>query len=115
MTPKGADPGTLAEFEELVLLAVLRRDGEAYGAPIQRELAERAGRSVSVSTIYVTLVRLERKGFLTSQKGAPTAARGGKAKRLFEVTPEGAEALRTTRTSRDRMWDGIALPDAGVE
>ena len=115
MGPKGGQSQTLAEFEELVLLAVLRRAGEAYGAPLQRELAEQADRHVSVSTIYVTLVRLEKKGFLTSSKGAPTAERGGKAKRLFEVTPEGAEALRSTRAARDRMWEGIALPEAGTE
>ena len=108
-------PGTLAEFEELVLLAVLRSDGEAYGATLQRELAERAKRTVSVSTIYVTLIRLEEKGLLTSRKGRPTAERGGKAKRLFEATADGIEALRVTRSLRDRMWDGIELPGAARE
>lgn len=108
-------PTTLAEFEELVLLAVLRSDGEAYGAQLRRELAERASRSVSVSTVYVTLIRLEEKGLLTSRKGRPTSERGGKAKRLFDTTPEGVEALRVTRTLRDRMWDGVELPDPARE
>jgi len=112
---KEEGPVTLAEFEELVLLAVLRSEGEAYGAPLQRDLAERAKRSVSVSTVYVTLIRLEDKGFLTSRKGHPTAERGGKAKRLFEATPDGVEALRATRALRDRMWDGVELPDPARE
>lgn len=112
---KTEGPSTLAEFEELVLLAVLRSEGEAYGAPLQRELAERARRAVSVSTIYVTLIRLEEKGLLTSRKGRPTAERGGKAKRLFEATPDGVEALRVTRSLRDRMWDGVELPDTARE
>lgn len=103
---------TLAELEELVLLAVVRSEGEAYGAVLRRELSERAGREVSVSTVYVTLVRLERKGLLASRRGAPTAERGGKAKRLFAATAEGVEALRATRAARDRMWDGVELPDA---
>ena len=113
--PDNEGPTTLAEFEELVLLGVLRSEGEAYGATLQRELEERASRSVSVSTIYVTLIRLEEKGLLTSRKGQPTAERGGKAKRLFEATPDGVEALRVTRSLRDRMWDGVELPDAARE
>ncbi len=105
------DTPTLGDLEELVMLAVLRRSGEAYGATLQQELEARARRSVSVSTVYVTLIRLEEKGLLSSDRGQPTAERGGKAKRLFTVTAEGAEALRASRAIRDRMWDGLELPD----
>jgi len=110
MAERGDGMTTLAELEELVLLAVMRRESDAYGAVLQRELSEHARRDVSVSTVYVTLIRLEEKGLLTSRRGTPTAARGGKAKRLFETTPEGVEALRATRATRDRMWDGVELP-----
>ncbi|HUF77094.1 MAG TPA: helix-turn-helix transcriptional regulator [Longimicrobiales bacterium] len=102
--PKGSH---LGDLEELVLLAVLRLGGEAYGARIRRELKERAGRAVSVSTIYVTLMRLEEKGYARSWKGEPTSERGGKAKRHYEVAQAGVEALEQVRDVRERMWDGV--------
>lgn len=103
--PKGS---RLGDLEELVLLAVLRLGEEAHGARIRKELKTRAGRSVSISTIYVTLMRLEEKGYARSWKGEPTAERGGKAKRHYAVTPAGVEALEQVRTVRERMWDGVA-------
>lgn len=102
----GAAPH-LGELEELVLLAVLRLGTEAYGASLRRELRERAGRSVSVSTIYVTLVRLEEKGLVRSEMGQPTAVRGGRAKRIFALTPEAISALEAVRGRRERMWEGL--------
>jgi DNA-binding PadR family transcriptional regulator len=102
--PKGSH---LGDLEELVLLAVLRRGEEAHGGSIRAELKEHAGRAVSVSTIYVTLMRLEEKGYARSWKGEPTAERGGKAKRHYELTPAGVQALEQVRDVRARMWDGV--------
>lgn len=98
----------LGDLEELVLLAVLRLGQDAHGAAIRKELKARAGRSVSISTIYVTLMRLEEKGYARSWKGEPTAERGGKAKRHYAVSPAGVEALEKVRDVRERMWDGVA-------
>ena len=103
--PKGSH---LGDLEELVLLAVLRLGGDAHGAAIRSELRARAARSVSISTIYVTLMRLEEKGYASSWKGEPTAERGGKAKRHYGVSPAGVEALEQVRHVRERMWDGVA-------
>lgn len=98
----------LGDLEELVLLAVLRLGEDAYGAAIRQELKAHAGRPVSISTIYVTLMRLEEKGYARSWKGEPTAERGGKAKRHYAVSPAGVEALQKVRDVRERMWDGVA-------
>src|SRR5688500_6413947 len=98
----------LGDLEELVLLAVLGLGTEAHGGEIRRELKARARRGVSVSTIYVTLLRLEEKGYARSWKGEPTAERGGKAKRHYEVTRAGETALERARNVRERMWDGVA-------
>jgi PadR family transcriptional regulator, regulatory protein PadR len=103
--PKGSH---LGDLEELVLLAVLGLGEDAHGAAIRQELKARAGRSVSISTIYVTLMRLEEKGYARSWKGEPTSERGGKAKRHYAVSPVGVEALETVRDVRERMWDGVA-------
>jgi len=96
----------LAAFEQLVLLALLSLDGDdAYGMNIRRVLVEEAGRDVSVPTVYSALDRLESKGFVTSELGAPTPERGGRAKKLFQVTPEGVHALQEVRRTLESMWE----------
>lgn len=97
----------IGELEHLTLLAVARLDDEAYGAGIRRELEETAGRSVTTATVYVTLVRLEKKGHLRSWEADPTPVRGGKAKRHYRLTEAGAAAVREARAVIDRMWDGL--------
>lgn len=104
--PKG---DFLGEFEQVVLLAVLREDNEGYGMSIRREIEERVGRDVTIGAVYATLDRLERKGYVRSHEGEATPVRGGRAKRLFAVTPDGAAALRTSRAMMNRLWDGVEL------
>lgn len=99
----------LGEFEQIVLLAVLRLANRAYGAKIREEIMQRVGRSTSISTIYVTLIRLERKGYVNSWLADPTPVRGGKSKRYFRVEPSGIDALREARESMSRLWDGVDL------
>ncbi|HSG07726.1 MAG TPA: helix-turn-helix transcriptional regulator [Longimicrobiales bacterium] len=94
----------LGDLEELVLLAVLRLGDQAYGASIREELTAQADRSVSISTVYVTLMRMEEKGLSRSWMGEPSGERGGKAKRHFQVSPEGIQALEASRSVRERMW-----------
>ena len=99
----------LGEFEQIVLLAVLRLAGEAYGVPIRREIEKRAGRQVTVGALYSTLDRLEAKGYVSSWFADPTAERGGRSRRYFRVEPEGAEALARAKEMLDRMWKGVRL------
>ena len=102
-------PDYLGEFEQVVLLAVLRLGKGAYGVPIRREIEERTGRQVSVGALYSTLDRLESKGYLHSWFGAATAERGGRSKRHFEVLPAGSEALARSKNMLDRMWRGLRV------
>lgn len=102
----------LGGFQQLVMLAVLRLGDGAYGAAIQRDLEETAGRRVSISTIYVTLDRLDRKGMVRSWLADPTPVRGGKAKRYYGLTDAGLRALHGARDELLRMWDGV---DAGLK
>ena len=97
----------LGDLEELVLLAVLRLGENAYGAALREELKQRADRAATISTIYVTLMRLEEKGYVRSWMGEPTGERGGKAKRYFKVRPEGVDTLESVRAVRERMWQGL--------
>lgn len=100
-------PDPLSELEQLVLLAVLRIGEDAYGGAVAELLEARAGRTVTLGTLYNTLVRLEEHGLVESEMGDPTPVRGGKAKRLYRVTAEGREALHETRAVFERMWDGL--------
>lgn len=97
----------LGELEQMALLAVARLGDRAYGRAIRTVLAERAGRRISHGASYVTLERLEGKGYLTSRVADPAAGRGGRPKRYFNVTPEGFRALRETRAAFASLWDGL--------
>ncbi len=97
----------LGELEELVLLLISALKEEAYGARIRLELAEQARRDLTLSTIHITLQRLEEKGFVKSSMGDATPVRGGKRKRIFKITAYGLKALGETRELRERLWTGI--------
>src|SRR6476660_216371 len=100
-------PAYLGEFEQLLLLAVLRLDANAYGVELARELEARAGRSVSRGALYTTLDRLEDKGLLRWKADAGGEARHGLPRRLYAVTPAGVAALRASREILRRMWRGV--------
>ena len=100
-------PAPLGEFEQLVLLAVMRLEGEAYAVPIRQEIEERTSRSVARGALYVTLDRLEEKGYLKSWLADATAERGGRAKRFYEVKPAGAKALEYSWAALRSMWEGL--------
>jgi PadR family transcriptional regulator len=97
----------LGDFEQLVLLALVRLGDEAYGVTIHAEILERGGREVTVAAVYKTLERLENKGLAASRLGEPTAERGGRRKKFFLIQPAGRRALRHAIASLRRMADGL--------
>ncbi len=97
----------LREFEELVLLSVLVAGDDAYGVSIQRILERDAGRSVLLGPIYTALDRLSQKGLVASELGEPSPVRGGRRKRLYELTSAGIAAVADARRVRATMWSRI--------
>ena len=95
----------MGEFEEILLLLVGILNEEAYAMHIEEEYAEQTGKSTSIGAVHSTLSRLEKKGFLTSQMGAPTATRGGRRKRIYKVTALGDSVLQETRSLRMTLWN----------
>jgi DNA-binding PadR family transcriptional regulator len=93
----------LGEFEELVLLAILKLKDNAYGTTVREALEKATGRSISIGALYATFDRLERKGFVKSWQGEATPERGGRAKRYFEVEANGREALKQAEESRRQL------------
>jgi len=99
---------SLGELELLVLLALLRLGTGAYGAAIREEIRARAGRDVTPGAIYPTLARLEGRGLVKSAASDPLPERGGRARRIFELRPQGLRELR-------RTWRQYAVLARGLE
>lgn len=97
----------LGEFEQMVLLAILRRGDDAYGLAIKEELESVAGRSPSSGSLYTTLDRLQQKGLVASRAGDASSDRGGRPRRYLRVTPEGVGALAQSRGRLMALWDGV--------
>jgi PadR family transcriptional regulator PadR len=97
----------IGEFEHVVLLAVMRLGDDAYTVAIRDEILACTGRDVSRSSVYITLDRLESKGFLRSQLGDPTPERGGRAKRYYALRPRAIEALKESRKALVALWRGF--------
>ena len=93
----------------MVILALLRLGDEAYGMTVRRELERTGGRKVTFGTVYGTLDRLEEKGYVSSWHSDPVPVRGGRARRYFQVEPEGELALARARDMMRRMWKGVRL------
>jgi len=102
----------IGEIEQLVLLAILRLGQGAYAVPIRTELVAH-GVDLSRGSVYVTLDRLERKGYVRSWFDAPTPEPGGKARRCFRIERAGVAALRTNRDLLRRLQAGTLLEKRG--
>jgi DNA-binding PadR family transcriptional regulator len=97
----------LGEFEQLVLLALVRQGRDAYGVSICDDISARTGRDVSLGAVYKTLDRLETKGLVQSRIGEPTPERGGRRKKHYRVAGAGERALRHSLAALRRMTDGL--------
>lgn len=104
------DPVNLGEFEQVVLLAILRlQKVGAYGVSIREEIASCTKRDPAPGAIYTTLDRLEKKGMVGSSAGDPTPERGGRQKRYYRVTAEGVRLLKRARSDFQRLSEGLTV------
>ena len=97
----------LSRNEEIILLAVWRLEGDAFGISIRDCVSEATGYQWSLGAIYVPLDKLTRKGYIAKSYSRPTARRGGRSKVLYNLTATGREALRTAREIQTSLWKGI--------
>jgi PadR family transcriptional regulator, regulatory protein PadR len=94
-------------FELLVLVALIKLGDEAYGVPISEAIEESSGRDVAIGSVYITLARLERKGFVSSRLGEATAERGGRAKTYFTISAKGLREVRRAQRTLMSLWQGV--------
>jgi DNA-binding PadR family transcriptional regulator len=97
----------LGEFEQLVLLALVRQGTDAYGVSICQDIGDRTGRDVSLGSVYKTLERLQDKGLVQSRIGQPTPERGGRRKKHYRLLAAGQRALRQSLAAIRNMTDGL--------
>jgi PadR family transcriptional regulator, regulatory protein PadR len=102
-------PAPLGEFEQIVLLAILRLGENAYGVTVRAEIAGHTGRGPAPGALYTTLDRMEEKGLVQSRWGDPTPQRGGRAKRYFAVTKRGRVAVISAQRSYQSLLEGLDL------
>ena len=103
----------LGELEELVLMIVAILNEEAYGVKVMDEIDLQIHRKVNISAVHTTLDRLERKGFVSSYMGGASAERGGRRKRLFQVTAEGRKAIEFVHQTRNALYQQIPKTSLG--
>lgn len=99
----------LGEFEYIFITAAAGLGDAAYGASIRKEIEAATGRQCSLGALYTTIDRLEAKGLIETWMGAATPQRGGRAKRIVRVTPQGVQAAKdfyeaVMRVSRGASW-----------
>ncbi|MDX1394034.1 MAG: PadR family transcriptional regulator [Gemmatimonadota bacterium] len=102
----------LGEFEYVVMLALARCGGEEYGAGVFEMIVEATGRRTSVPAVYVTLNRLEEKGYVRARRAAGATPRGGHRRKVFRLTSAGTAALHDTKRMFDGLWQGLNLGTA---
>ncbi len=101
--------GYAGEFEMLLMLAVLRLGSDAYGVTIREELENETSRTLTLGSVYKTLGRLEDKGYLRSRTSEPTAERGGRRKKLYDLSPTGLTAVQRSLADLRSLTRGIDL------
>ncbi len=98
---------TLGNFEQQVLLTLLRLGGEAYSVPVVEELEERTGREVSQAAVFIVLRRLEKKEMLNSRFSDQASPDPGRVRRYFSLTPLALRRLKESHRQLTRLWEGL--------
>ena len=96
----------LGEFEQLVLLAIVRLGADASGAAIREAVEDGSQRTVWIGAIYTTLQRLADKGLVTSIVVEATTP-GERKRKIFSLAAEGEAALAQAYGTWARMTRGL--------
>lgn len=108
--PVTAAVPSLGDFEQIVILAILRLGKNAYGVTIRSEIKSRTGRDSSPGALYTTLDRFEQKPFVTSRMRSPTPQRRGRPKRFYAVTRAGVKAVAESQKAYRSLMEGLRIP-----
>ena len=97
----------LSRSEEIVLLAIWKLLGNAYGVTIRDLVSELTSQDWTLGAIYVPLDKLTRKEYVKKYMSNPTTNRGGRSKCLYELTDDGKKALKEIREVQEALWKDV--------
>ena len=98
---------TLGSLEEIVLMILLKYE-RCSGVDIAKYHDEALEKSISLPAIHVVLKRMEKKGWVESEFGEPTAERGGRRQRLYWATSTGRAVVKEIHEAKAKLWDSIS-------
>jgi len=98
----------LSSTEEIILIAILKLEDDAYGVSIREQIHKDMGDKWSFASIYTPLDKLRRKGCVTKTKGDPLPERGGKSKFYYKLTPKGKKILIELYKTHQKVWSDIS-------
>lgn len=97
----------LTRKDELMILSILKLGDEASLVKIREHLNQHTNKNWSVGNVFVSLEKLENKGFIQNKLGTPSKKRGGKAVKHYYVSKGGMKILRETKLMHDGLWEGL--------
>ena len=97
----------ISRLEEIILLSIWRLQDNAYGITILEEVKKATGKSWLTGSIYASLGRLLKHGYVISIEGEPSSERGGRRKIFYRLTHEGQLALIAIRRINEIIWSSI--------
>jgi PadR family transcriptional regulator PadR len=96
----------LTRAEEMLLLSILRLKDNAFSLTILKEINHRAGKKLTIGSLWVSLDSLHKKGYIDKRMAEEAPAKGGRKKIYYSLTPSGTKALRNTREFQKSLWKG---------
>jgi len=97
----------LGEFEQEVMMSILRKREGGFALEVRREIEAVTGEGVSRGAFYTTLERLERKRFVEWVSVRPPESRRNTLHRRYSLTQSGLAALRATHSAMQSQWQRL--------
>ncbi|MFC2082149.1 PadR family transcriptional regulator [Bacteroidota bacterium] len=97
----------LSRSEEILLIAIWKLRGNAYGVTIRELVSQMTGQDWTLGAIYVPLDKLTRKEYVKKYMSNPTTERGGRSKCMYDVSEDGKKALKEIREVQDSIWKDV--------
>ncbi len=99
---------TLSRREEQILLAIWELKEDAYLISIKKYLSHVMNQNWTVGAIHKPLVKLEKAGFIEAHFGEATAKRGGRSKKIYNITKTGLVLLSEYKRINDILWGNFS-------
>jgi DNA-binding PadR family transcriptional regulator len=93
--------------EEMLLTAIFHLEDNAYGVTIMAKIREISPKKIVFGTLYNSLDKLVKKGYVVAAPGEPTPERGGRRKVYYTLTKKGKVSLEKTKKFHQSLWDWI--------